>query len=93
MFLRMEQLSGVDNPRHYRTEIIEELQELLASGSPALPDAKRKGFYELENRERLFYICVLPNRGTAALIATWLLRNQDAVERADCAQENMQTTA
>jgi hypothetical protein len=93
MFLRMEQLSGVDNPRHYRTEIVEELQELLLSGSSALPDPKRKSCYNLENHERLFFIHISPNRGTAALIATWLLRSQGTVEPADCAEANMQTTA
>jgi hypothetical protein len=93
MLLRMEQLSGVDNPRHYRTEIVEELQELLLSGSSALPDPKRESCYNLKNHERLFFIHISPNRDTAALIATWLLRSRRAVEREDCAEANMQTIA
>ena len=52
MFLRMKQLPGVDNPRNYPAEIIQELEELLLSGGSALPDPNRKGFYDLESYER-----------------------------------------
>ena len=54
MLLRMKQLPGVDNLRNYPEEIIKGLEELLLSGGSALPDPKRKGFYDLENDERTF---------------------------------------
>src|SRR6266550_378474 len=71
MFLRMKRLPGVDNPRNYPAEIIKELIELLLSGGSALPDPKRKGFYDLENYERTFFIQMLSMTGKVVLLATW----------------------
>lgn len=81
MFLRMKQLPGVDNPRNYPAEIIKELEELLLSGGSALPDPKRKGFYDLENYERTFFIHTSLITGRVVLLATWrktLFRRLDA---------------
>ena len=72
MLLRMKQLPGVDNLRNYPAEIIKELEELLLSGGSALPDPKRKGFYDLETDERTFFVHVSPTTGRVMLLATWL---------------------
>jgi Protein of unknown function (DUF2934) len=82
MFLRMKPLPDVDNPRNYPAEIIKELEELLVSGGSALPDPKRKGFYDLENYERRFFIQISSITGKLVLLATWrkaLVRRLDAV--------------
>src|ERR1019366_5098849 len=71
MFLRMKRLPGVDNLRNYPAEIIKELEELLLSGGSALPDPKRKGFYDLENQERTFFIQISFITGRVVLLATW----------------------
>ena len=71
MFLRMKQRPAVDNLRNYPAEIIKELEELLLSGGSALPDPKRKGFYDLENHERTFFIQISSITGKVALLATW----------------------
>jgi hypothetical protein len=71
----------VDNPRNYPAEIIKELEGLLLSGGSALPDPKRKGFYDLENHERTFFIQISPITGEVTLLATWrkaLLRGLNA---------------
>jgi len=81
MFLRLKRLPGVDNLRNYPAEIIKELEELLLWGGSALPDPKRKGFYDLENYERTFFIQISSITGRVALLATWrkaLLRRLDA---------------
>ncbi len=81
MFLRMKRLPGVDNPRNYPAEIIKELEELLLWGGSAVPDPRRKGFYDLENYERTFFIQISPISGKAVLLATWrkaLFRQLDA---------------
>jgi hypothetical protein len=86
MFLRMKQLAGVDNLRNYPAENVRELEELLLSGGSALPDAKRKDFYDLESRERTFFIQVSSITGRVVLLATWL-RSERAIEhmgRAKC---------
>jgi hypothetical protein len=72
MFLRMKQLPGVDNLRNYPAEVIKGLEELLLSGGAALPDPKRKGFYDLENHERTFFIQISSVTGRVLLLATWL---------------------
>src|SRR5882762_10561354 len=71
MFLRMKRLPGVDNLRNYPVEIVKELEELLLWGGSARPDPKRKGFYDLENYERKFYIQISSITGKVALLATW----------------------
>ena len=91
MFLRMEQLPGVDNPRQYPTELIEELEKLLLSGGSASSDPKRKGFYDIESPERTFFIHISPTNGRVGLLATWH-RSEDAVEHASCAEGDMQST-
>jgi hypothetical protein len=77
----MKQIPGVDNLRNYPAEIIKELEGLLLSGGSALPDPKRKGFYDLENHERTFFIHISSITGNVVLLATWrkaLLRRLDA---------------
>jgi hypothetical protein len=83
MLLRLKQLPGVDNLRNYPAEIIKGLEELLLSGGSALPDPKRKGFYDLENHERTFFIHISSIPGRVVLLATWL-RPKCAVAIAGC---------
>ena len=85
MLLRMEHLSGVDNVRNYPAEIIKELEHLLRTGAPAVPDSRRKGFYDLENHGRIFFIHISPITGRVLLLATWFCpaRGVNQVERAE----------
>jgi hypothetical protein len=92
MFLRLKQLSGVDNLRNYPAEIIKELEELLLSGGLAFPDPKRKGFYDLKNEERTFFINISSVTGRAMLLATWL-GTEYAVEHAGCAEARVDGVA
>jgi hypothetical protein len=71
MFLRIQQQPSVDNLRNHPAEIITELKELLLSGGSALPDSKRKGFYDLEGYERTFFIHISSITGRVVLLATW----------------------
>ena len=71
MFLRMKRLLGVDNLRNYPAEIVKELEELLLWGGSALPDPKRKGFYNIENNERTFFIQISSITGKVVLVAAW----------------------
>jgi 3-oxoacid CoA-transferase B subunit len=85
MLLRMKQLPGVDNLRNYPAEIIKELEELLLSGGSAVPDPKRKGFYDLENQERIFFVNVSPTTGRVMLLATCVLGAFEVAENGDIA--------
>jgi hypothetical protein len=92
MFLQMQQLPVVDNLRNYPAENIRELGELLLSGGQASPDPKRKGFYDVETRERTFFIQISSITGRVVLLATWL-RSERAVEHSDRAKIGMECTA
>ncbi len=72
MLLKIEHRPNVENLRNYPVEIIKELEELLLSGGSALPDPKRKDFYDLENLGRTFFIHFSPTTAKVMLIATWL---------------------
>jgi hypothetical protein len=91
MFLQMKQLPSVDNLRNYPAEIIRELEELLRSGGSALPDPKRKDFYDLENHERTFFIQISSITGRVVLLATWL-RRERVIEHKGCAKTGMDCT-
>ncbi|HET6142569.1 MAG TPA: hypothetical protein VFE02_03615 [Candidatus Acidoferrales bacterium] len=68
----MKQLHDVENLRNYPEENIKELEEILLSGVSALPDPKRKDFYDLKNHERTFFIHISSISGRVTLLATWL---------------------
>jgi hypothetical protein len=90
MYLRMKQLPGIDNVRNYPAENIKELEELLLSGVSALPDPKRKNFYDLETDERTYFIRISSISGRVVLLATWL-RSERANEHG-CADIGMECT-
>jgi hypothetical protein len=71
MFLRMKQLQSIENLRNYPEKNIKELEEMLLSGVSALPDPKRKDFYDLKNHERTFFIHISSTTGRVTLLATW----------------------
>ena len=85
MLLRMEHLSGVNNVRSYPAEIVKELEQLLLAGGSATPDPRRKGFYDVENHGRTFFIHISPITGQVMLLATWFrpARGMDHTERAE----------
>jgi hypothetical protein len=92
MLLRINDLPGVCNLRNYPAEIVKELEGLLLSGGSALPDPKRKGFYDLHNDDRAFFIYVSPVTGKAVLLASWL-RPEQEVSQTDCVEDADACTA
>jgi len=70
MILKMSGPLRIDNLRHYPAETVDRLRRLLVAGASASPDPHRKGFYDLEDGNRRFYIHVCPT-GTVLLLATW----------------------
>jgi hypothetical protein len=73
MLLKIKHRPDVDNPRNYPAEIIEELEELLLSGGSALPDPRRKHFYDLENLGRTFFIDT--TTGAKSVLLVLLIRS------------------
>ncbi|MGA3326336.1 MAG: hypothetical protein ABSF45_17835 [Terriglobia bacterium] len=70
MTLKMSGPLRIENLRHHPGETVNRLRGLLVAGAYASPDPHRKGFYDLEDGDRVFYIHVSPI-GTVLLLAAW----------------------
>jgi len=70
MILKLNGPHRIDNLRHYAAELVERLCSLLSAGAPAQPDVHRKGFYDLEDGDRTYYIHLTPS-GRVLLLAIW----------------------
>jgi hypothetical protein len=75
----------IDNLRHYPAETVERLRSLLATGVLAIPDSRRKNFYDLEDGDRMFYIHISPT-GTVLLLASWRKENAHRVPPREAAR-------
>ncbi len=67
----------VENPRRYEAGAVEQLLRLLADGSPAQQDPRRKNFYEVDSQNETFYIYVSPISGGVVLLAKWIRQSQE----------------
>ncbi len=74
MTLRLSGDTRIDNFRNYPPEVVEKLRALLAVGAEAEPDPRRKGFYDVENGTRIFYIHVASEEAVW-LLASWLKKS------------------
>jgi hypothetical protein len=70
MLLRLNYDPIIDNPRNCPPLAVEDLRRILTQGAPATPDPHRKGFYDVEDGERVFFVHLAPN-GNVWLLATW----------------------
>ena len=66
-----ERLVRIDAPRKHSPETQERLRQLLLSGAPARPDPKRAGFFEIEDRDQVFYVFIAQKTGKVTLLAMW----------------------
>jgi len=70
MTLRMKEVK-VENLRNYSGEVVDKLCNLLLTGADADVDPQRKGFYDVYNGTRVFFIHVSPVSGKVILLASW----------------------
>ena len=61
----------IEDLRNHPAETVITLRGLLAGGATLIPDAKRRGFYEVESGALVYYIHVSPVTGNILLLATW----------------------
>jgi hypothetical protein len=71
MVLQITGNPTIDNIHRYPQEIVDKLRGLLHTGAVAYPDRNRKGFYDVENGTRIFYVHLSPS-GKVLLLASWL---------------------
>jgi hypothetical protein len=79
VLVQFSQTPVIDNLRNYPEHIVARLRVLLRDGAAGRPDPRRKGFYDITDGERVFFIHVSPVSGRVWLLASWAA---DQVERA-----------
>ena len=72
MILRLSGKPIVENRWNYSPSIVERLRALLAEGALCEPDLQRKGFYDVKDGDRVFFIHISPVSGKVMLLASWL---------------------
>ncbi len=78
MLIKIDGNIQVENLRNYPTETVERLRTLLASGAEAMPDPRRKDYYDVSNCSHVFFIHISPVNGKVMLLAQWLKPGQKA---------------
>jgi hypothetical protein len=71
MLIRLNDKPVIDNLRHYPREIVDRLAMLLCEGAVADADPRRKGFYDVSDGGRSFFIHISPVTGHVWLLASW----------------------
>ena len=77
----------IENLKRYPEDIVEKLRNLLVTGTEALPDPRRRGFYDVLNGNRVFFIHISPVSGNVMLLASWLKERPAASARSDASRE------
>jgi hypothetical protein len=72
VLIRLNHKPVIDNLRNYPREIVERLATVLRDGAVAQADPRRKGFYDLSDANRSFFIHISPVTGHVWLLASWL---------------------
>jgi hypothetical protein len=70
MTLKMKEVK-VENLRNYSGEVVDKLSGLLLAGAEADMDPHRRGFYDVYNGTRVFFIHISPVSGKVILLASW----------------------
>ena len=71
MLIRLNSKPVIDNIHNYPRSIVERLAMLLTDGAIAEADAHRKGFYDVADGDRVFFIHISPISGKVFLLASW----------------------
>ena len=71
MHLKIDKPLIIDNLNKYPTEVVVQLEQLLASGVEARLDPARKNFYQVDHSERVFFFHAFPAGGKVMLLASW----------------------
>lgn len=61
----------IQDPRQHPAEVLESMRQALASGAPAIPEARRPGFFEIYADDHVFYVHLSPLSRRITLLARW----------------------
>ncbi len=70
MLLRLSGNIQIEDRWHHPPGSVDALRALLVNGVEAATDHQRKGFYEIEDGARVFYVHLCPT-GRVLLLAIW----------------------
>jgi len=71
MLIRLNHKPAIDNIHKYPQSIVDRLSTLLTDGAVADADPRRKGFYDVTDGDRTFFIHISPVSGKVFLLASW----------------------
>lgn len=71
MLLHFSETPIIDNLRNYPEHVVAHLSAVLQDGAVARPDPRRKGFYDVADGDRVFFIHISPVSGKVWLLASW----------------------
>jgi len=77
----------IENLHDYPVELVERLRGLLLTGTEARPDPRRRGFYDVHNGTRVFFIHVSPVSGKVMLLAIWRKEQAAGTARAGASRQ------
>jgi hypothetical protein len=63
--------SKIEVPRGHSPETVWRLRQALTSGAPAVPDARRRAFFEIQADTEVFYVHISPVTQKITLLAIW----------------------
>ena len=88
MTLQLNAKLTIENLRQYPEDVVEKLRKLLVIGAEALPDPRRKGFYDVLNGDRVFFVHISPVSGNVLLLASWPKEQEAAAAGASGSSED-----
>jgi hypothetical protein len=71
MILKINRPIRIDNLNRYPSEIVQQLEGLLASGVEARLDPNRRNFYQVDHADRGFFIHAFSAASKVMLLASW----------------------
>jgi hypothetical protein len=80
VLLQFSQTPVIDNLRKYPEQLVARLGALLREGVLARPDPRRKGFYDVADDDRVFFIHISPVSGRVWLLASWATEVEEVAQ-------------
>ena len=66
-----EQVLVVEDATRHPAEAVDALRSLLLKGAEAVPDPRRKHFFEVQNCKNVYYVHRSPVTGRVLLLGIW----------------------
>lgn len=75
----------VEDAYAHPAEAVENLRALLVAGAVAMPDPRRKNFYEVQNGSKVYYVHRSPATGRVLLLGIWPARSRSELSTVNAA--------